>query len=287
MNEQKTGNYIKISRQMLDWRFYYSEIAVKLWITLLLKANWKDGWFMGQKVPRGSFATSMENLAEECGVHRNTVIKWLKRFEEDGQITRTVCNRYTLITLINYGFYQDVPENYVQPDVQQRVQQGVQRDVQQDVQQRVHNRRSIRSKEGEEGEEVIGESLTLFSDFLALYPVKTSKEKMEAAYRQALDDGATEEQLLDALQRWKDLQWDRWPDDEKQFIPGPVKWLTECRWQQTVTEYRPREKKKKADVLPNYYDPDPNRKGSGEKMTAEERSRLRALLDATKTKGKS
>ena len=284
MNEPKVGNYIKISRQMVEWRFWYSEIAVKLWIILLLKANWRDGWFMGTKIPRGSLATSMRNLAEECGVSEKTIKKWLNRFEEDGQIVRSGTNRYTLITLINYGFYQDVPEEWYQQSTQQDTQQRYQQDTQQSTEQGYHNRRRIRKKEEREEE---SDALTLFSDFRTLYPVKTSKEKLETAYRQALEDGATEEQLLDALQRWKDLQWDRWPDGEKRFIPGPVKWLTECRWQQTVTEYRPREKKKKADVLPNYYDPDPNRKGSGEKMTAEERSRLRALLDATKTKGKS
>ena len=285
MNEPKVGNYIKISRRMVEWRFWYSEIAVKLWIILLLKANWKDGWFMGTKIPRGSLATSVNSLAVESGFSERTVRRWLEKFEQDGQIIKKGTNRFTIITLINYGFYQDVPESVTEQVTERLTEQVAKQETEQVTERLTNNRRSKEREEGKEREEE-SDALTLFSDFRTLYPVKTSKEKMEAAYRQALDDGATEEQLLDALQRWKDLQWDRWPDDEKQFIPGPVKWLTECRWQQTVTEYRPREKKKKADVLPNYYDPDPNRKGSGEKMTAEERSRLRALLDATKTKGK-
>ena len=105
MDERIVGNYIKINRQMLEWRFWYSETAVKLWILLLLKANWKDGWFMGTHVPRGSLATSIRNLADESGFSEKTVKKWLNRFEEDGQITKSGTNRFTLITLIKYGLF--------------------------------------------------------------------------------------------------------------------------------------------------------------------------------------
>ena len=104
----ENGNYIKLNRQLLEWRYWYSETAVKLWILILMKANWKDGWFMGDRIQRGSLATSMSNLAIEAGCSEPTVRRWLAKFEEDGQITWKATNRYTQINVINYGFYQDV-----------------------------------------------------------------------------------------------------------------------------------------------------------------------------------
>ena len=42
--------HIKLFRKFLDWG-WYQDINTKV---LLLKANWKDGKFMGTTVPRGS-----------------------------------------------------------------------------------------------------------------------------------------------------------------------------------------------------------------------------------------
>ena len=134
----ENGNFIKLNRQLLEWRYWYSETAVKLWILILMKANWKDGWFMGDRIPRGSLATSIASLADECGKSPTTIKKWLSRFEEDGQITRRVTNRYTQITVINYGFFQDLPER----GVQRGDQQGDQQSDYQGDQRGDHNRRS-------------------------------------------------------------------------------------------------------------------------------------------------
>lgn len=107
-----------------------------LWLNILIKANWKDGWFAGEKIPRGSFATSMDRFAEEIGISRKTLLKWLKRFEDDGQITRRGYNRYTVITVINYAKYQDFPDERLQQSTQQGTRQG----LQQGLQQGLHNR---------------------------------------------------------------------------------------------------------------------------------------------------
>lgn len=134
------NGFIVIQRKITEWQYFDCPTALYLWIRILVKANWKDGWFAGKPIPRGSFATSIGNFADEIKLHPNTIRKWLKKFEEAGQITVKSTNKYTLITVINYAKYQDVPDDRVKRDVKQDVEQDVNQRVNQDVNQRVDNR---------------------------------------------------------------------------------------------------------------------------------------------------
>jgi DNA-binding Lrp family transcriptional regulator len=101
--------FIVLDRAMSDWQWWDNVNGLGLWIHILIDANWKDGWFMGNKVPRGSFATSIKRLAEETDMSEKTVRNWLKKFENAGQISVKGANKFTLITVINYAKYQDMP----------------------------------------------------------------------------------------------------------------------------------------------------------------------------------
>ena len=80
------NGFIVIDRKLLEWKFAQFPSAMTLWIHILLKANWRDMHFLGVPIPRGSFATSLPNLAAETGLSESTVRRWLKRFEENSQI---------------------------------------------------------------------------------------------------------------------------------------------------------------------------------------------------------
>ena len=58
-------DYIKLSRKILEWEWYSDINTSRLFIHMLLKANWKEGKFRGTTVPRGSFVSSIGKLAEE------------------------------------------------------------------------------------------------------------------------------------------------------------------------------------------------------------------------------
>ena len=47
--------HIKLYRKFLDWEWYQDINTKVLFIHMLMKANWKDGKFMGTTIPRGSF----------------------------------------------------------------------------------------------------------------------------------------------------------------------------------------------------------------------------------------
>ena len=139
---QENNGFITLSRQLLDWRFAQFPYALALWVQLIARANWRDGWFMGERIPRGSLATSMANLAEQTGMDERTVRRWLKKFEEDGQITRKATNRFTIINITNYRAFQDIPEERVSERLSEQMSEQVSNQTPERVSEQVSNNRT-------------------------------------------------------------------------------------------------------------------------------------------------
>ena len=101
-------DYVKISRKILEWEWYKDVNTKVVFFHILLKANWKNGRFQGMEIPRGSFATSYQSLAEETGLtvmNVRTAIKHLKLTQE---ITVSQHSKFSVITVKNYDAYQTV-----------------------------------------------------------------------------------------------------------------------------------------------------------------------------------
>ena len=141
MNE---NGFVKLFRKLVDWKYAQFPNAVALWVHILIRANWKDGYFMGVPIPRGSFATSLQRLADETGMNVSTVRRWLKKFEDDKQIERIVTQRCTIIKVSNYRDYQDISEEGVNTPVNTLMNKQVNKQVNTQVN---NNRRSKEEKE--------------------------------------------------------------------------------------------------------------------------------------------
>lgn len=99
-------DYVKISRKILEWEWYTDVNTKVLFFHILLKANWKNGRFQGLDIPRGSFVTSYQSLADETGLtvmNVRTAIKHLKLTQE---ITVNQHSKFSVITVKNYAAYQ-------------------------------------------------------------------------------------------------------------------------------------------------------------------------------------
>ena len=99
-------DYVKISRKILEWEWYTDVNTKVLFLHILLKANWKPGRFQGIEVPRGSFVTSLQNLAAETGLTIRNVRTALKHLENTGEVTSNRHAKFSVITIKNYDKYQ-------------------------------------------------------------------------------------------------------------------------------------------------------------------------------------
>lgn len=112
-------DYIRLNRKILGWGWYTDINTCRLFIHMLLRANWKDGYFRGTTVPRGSFVSSIGKLSEETQLTPDEVRTAIKHLISTKEITKQSYNKYTVFTVKNYDLYQSVPSKI--PDSSQTI----------------------------------------------------------------------------------------------------------------------------------------------------------------------
>lgn len=116
--------FISIDRKIVNWEWYKDTNTKVLFLHLLLIANWKDGRFKGYEVPRGSVITSIAHLAKGAGLSYKAVRTSLEHLQMTGEVTIKTTNKFSIITIEKYGFYQDpTPRNNKQTNRQSTINQ--------------------------------------------------------------------------------------------------------------------------------------------------------------------
>ena len=120
MAEKST--FIKIDRNITEWRWYQNANTFRVFIHLLLKANINDKDFENITIHRGEFATSRENLAKALGLSVQQTRTALEHLKSTGEITIKRYSKFQVISVINYDFYQSFYENQPanQPTINQQ-----------------------------------------------------------------------------------------------------------------------------------------------------------------------
>ena len=105
--------WIKIHRQIqncLIWDDKPFNMA-SAWIDLLLLANHEDKETIFDKKPilvkRGQRITSVRELSARWGWGKDKTLRFLRLLESEKMIVKDSDSRRTLITIVNYGVYQD------------------------------------------------------------------------------------------------------------------------------------------------------------------------------------
>ena len=106
--------YIALHRKIIDWEFFPDDLIFKVFIYLLLNANYKDKRERGKIVKRGQLVISIRKLAERLDKSINTIQRALIELENDKSIIRQqISNIGTLITIVKYSEYQMITKNTI------------------------------------------------------------------------------------------------------------------------------------------------------------------------------
>ncbi|WP_235417951.1 hypothetical protein [Faecalicatena contorta] len=119
-------DYIKVSRSMLDWEWYSDINTSRLFIHMLLKANWKDRNFKGTTVPRGSFVSSIRKLADETRLTEREVRTAINHLKTTGEVTHKSTSKYSVFTVVNYDLYQSNDTQSVSQTTSERQSNDIQ-----------------------------------------------------------------------------------------------------------------------------------------------------------------
>ncbi len=208
------GNYIKLSRGLLEWEWYTDINTTRLFIHMLLKANWKDGNFKGTTVPRGSFVSSIGKLSSEIGLTEREIRTAISHLKMTGEVTSKTANRFTVFTVVKYDLYQT-------NDKQNVSQEPVKRQPNDILTTTIEEK-----KEGKKGRNTPPVSpVERFADFAAAYPKKCTGYLVETEYCDAVLAGVPEEDLIRAAKNYAVVC--RREKTAERYIKKPENWLRE------------------------------------------------------------
>lgn len=105
MAEKST--WIKIDRNILDWRWFKDSNTLQVFLWLLLSANVKKSGFMGVEINRGEVATSYPSMAAHTGLTVNQVRTAISHLKTTGEITGKKYAKFSVFSIVNYSSYQD------------------------------------------------------------------------------------------------------------------------------------------------------------------------------------
>lgn len=114
------NGWIKLHKSIKEHWLWEDSFVLKAWLDLLLSVNYKqkkilfDGKLM--TVEAGQIITSIRKLADRWKCSKEKVSKTLSMFESDGMITVDKDARRTLLSIVNYAFYQNDCDNVKDTD---------------------------------------------------------------------------------------------------------------------------------------------------------------------------
>ena len=98
--------FIKLHRSILSWEWYSDEITVRVFLHLLLNANWEDSKFKGYDIPRGSLVTSYASIANALNISVKNARTAINHLKTTGEVATKAASKFSIITIINWEKFQ-------------------------------------------------------------------------------------------------------------------------------------------------------------------------------------
>jgi len=117
------STWIKLHRQIIEWEWYSDNNCFRVFVHLLLKANYKEKRYKGIELKVGSVITSRDILARETGLSSQQIRTTLTKLISTNEITSETSSKGTIIQIVNYEKYQVATSEITteQPTSNQRV----------------------------------------------------------------------------------------------------------------------------------------------------------------------
>jgi len=97
--------YVPLYRKFKEWEWYDEANTMRLFIHCLITANHKDNKWRGITVKKGSFITSIGNLAHDLKLTKQNIRTALKNLQSTNEITVKTTHHYTVINVVNWAKY--------------------------------------------------------------------------------------------------------------------------------------------------------------------------------------
>ena len=113
------NGFVALHRSLLSWGWHADPATGWLFVNLLLMANWTDSDWQGMTIKRGQLITGRKALAAQTGLSERQIRTALDHLKSTNELTIKSTNKFSLITIVNYGKFQDVQSDIDQQNDQQ------------------------------------------------------------------------------------------------------------------------------------------------------------------------
>lgn len=100
--------FIALFRQFLKWEWFTDVNTCHFFQYCLLRANKQSSSWRGQKIKRGQFISSLNNMSKETGLTISQIRTCINKLSKTGEIANETTNQNSIITVKKYNEYQGV-----------------------------------------------------------------------------------------------------------------------------------------------------------------------------------
>lgn len=100
------NNDILVNRKIMAWGWYKDANTMRVFLHLLLNANWHDGEYRGKPILRGQCLFGRKAFAEDLGISEQSIRTSINHLISTNEITIKSTNKFSVITIVKYNDYQ-------------------------------------------------------------------------------------------------------------------------------------------------------------------------------------
>lgn len=104
MKDDRT--YIKIFHKMLDWGWYGDTNTFRVFMHILLRANYKESEYLGQKIGPGECVFGRRAWAKALGLSERQVRTAIEHLKSTNEIAIRTTNKFSVITVVKWEDWQ-------------------------------------------------------------------------------------------------------------------------------------------------------------------------------------
>lgn len=119
MARRTTEGYIALHKKIMNWDWYKDANTFRVFVHILLNANFTDAYFLGYPIHRGQIATSYQSIADDLGITYAQARRSISHLKLTGELTVKKMPKFLVISIVSYDRYQTKGQANGQTDGQQ------------------------------------------------------------------------------------------------------------------------------------------------------------------------
>jgi len=117
------NGYIKVFRQIEQWEWYNDANTFRVFVHLMLNANYRETRYQGREIPPGSYATTYQKIAEKLGISWSQARTAIDHLKSTSEIAVNIAPKFIVVGVQNWAKYQgDELDERTQKRTQERTQ---------------------------------------------------------------------------------------------------------------------------------------------------------------------